>query len=162
MICYEDLTGLSSPSESILSYEVDSIMIVRRHRFHGYNALRHVYSRGQTVRSSLFAVKYIDNQRRSEYRAAVVVSRKVHKSAVVRGRIRRRIYEIIRLHQQSINRPYDIVITAFSDQLATISAVELQKSILATLIKQQIMSSTSQPPLEKTQGHAIVDAKERR
>ncbi len=137
-------------------------MILRSHRFHGYNALRHVYSRGQTTRGSLFAIKYIVNQRRSDYRAAVVVSRKVHKSAVVRGRIRRRIYEIIRLHQDSIGQPYDIVITAFSDVLATMPAAELQKSIVDAFKKQRIMTDSDRPPLANIPSHAIVDAKERR
>lgn len=108
-------------------------MISRSHRYHGFNALRHVYSRGQSVRGPLLALKYIFNNKRDSYRAAVVVSRKVHKSAVVRNRIRRRIYEIIRLQESNIVKPYDLVLTVFSDQVAEMEATELEKLVLQLL-----------------------------
>jgi ribonuclease P protein component len=92
-------------------------MISRSHRFHGYNSLNYVYRNGQTVRGPLFAVKYAPNPRRKEYRAAVVVSRKVHKSAVARNRMRRRIYAQLQELEPQINAPYDIVITVFHDTL---------------------------------------------
>ncbi len=114
-------------------------MIARSHRFHGYNALRHVYGRGSTARSSLYAVKFLENPRRSGYRVAVVVSRKVHKSAVVRNRIRRRIYEILRSHESQMTKPIDIVITAYSDQIATIPAEDLHVGLVALLVKHQII-----------------------
>ncbi len=71
-------------------------MIAKAHRFHGYGSLNFVYKNGKTERGPLFAVKSILNPKRSEYRMAVVVSRKVNKSAVARNRIRRRLYEIVR------------------------------------------------------------------
>lgn len=126
-------------------------MIARTHRFHGFNSLRHVYSQGQTMRGQLMAVKYIFNNKRQNYRLAVVVSRKVHKSAVVRNRIRRRVYEIVRRHAAQISRPYDIVITIFSDQVATISSAALETMVIGQLEKAGILD-TKQPPV----GHAIV------
>jgi ribonuclease P protein component len=90
-------------------------MISRAHRFHGYNSLRYVYRQGRVSRGPTFAVKAADNPRRKAYRVAVVVSRKVNKSAVVRNRIRRRLYEISRELGQNISQPYDIVITVFHD-----------------------------------------------
>lgn len=88
-------------------------MISRRHRFHGYNSLKFVYRNGQMVRGPLFAVKYVLNPKRQSYRLAVVVSRKVHKSAVARTRIRRRLYEIVRQLEGDIVQPYDMVVTVF-------------------------------------------------
>lgn len=44
-----------------------------------------------------------------------MVSRKVNKSAVARNRIRRRLYEAIRLMEDQISQPHDIVITVFQD-----------------------------------------------
>lgn len=129
-------------------------MIQRSHRFHGLNALRHVYSRGQTVRSSLIAIKYIANPRRDSYRAAVVVSRKVHKSAVVRNRIRRRIYEIIRHQEPLIIRPYDIVVTVFSEQVADMPSTNLEKMLIEQLQRSGIVDT----PQKKTR--AIVERKE--
>jgi ribonuclease P protein component len=90
-------------------------MINRIHRFVGPNSLRFVYKQGATVRGPLFAVKSVANSRRRTYRAAVVVSRKVHKSAFGRNRIRRRLYEAIRGLEDDIAGPYDIVLTVFSD-----------------------------------------------
>lgn len=100
-------------------------MIGRINRFHGHNSLRHVYQRGRVVRSSLFAIRTLPNDRRQTYRAAVVVSKKVNKSAVVRNRIRRRMYEQVRLVGHQFNRPYDLVITVFSDNVATMPVQEL-------------------------------------
>ncbi|HEX8182894.1 MAG TPA: ribonuclease P protein component [Candidatus Saccharimonadales bacterium] len=138
-------------------------MIIRAHRFHGYNALRHAYGRGQTVRGPLLAVKYLHNPKRSSYRAAVVVSRKVHKSAVVRGRIRRRIYEVIRGQEAHIAAPYDIIITVFSEQLATMPAAELCEAVIQQLERAGIVSAvgTSSHLRPDGQSRAIVDSKER-
>ncbi len=105
-------------------------MISRENRFHGYNSLRTVYTRGKSVRGPWIAVKFSPNPRRSSYRAAVVVSRKVHKSAVVRNRIRRRLYEIVRRHEAGIAQPVDIVITVFDDHIANIPAPQLEIALL--------------------------------
>lgn len=108
-------------------------MINRKHRFHGHGSLRFVYQHGKTVRGQYGAIKYVKNPRRKHYRMAVVVSRKVHKSAVVRNRIRRRIYEIVRTNESQISEPYDMVFTAFSDQVATMDAAELRERILVKM-----------------------------
>lgn len=44
----------------------------------------------------------------------MVVSRKIHKRAVIRNKIRRRIYEIIRLELPKLTDTYDIVIIVTS------------------------------------------------
>ena len=108
-------------------------MISRSHRFHGYNSLRYVYQHGQTVRGPLTALKYVSNKRRSQYRLAVVVSKKVHKSAVTRNRIRRRLYEAFRAHESEITQPWDIVMTVFHEQVATLSSPELTRLVSAQL-----------------------------
>ena len=92
-------------------------MLAKSHRFHGLNSLNFVYRYGKTYRGPAFAVKCALNQRRKSYRVAVVVSRKVNKSAVARNRIRRRLYEAIRLLPSEIAQPYDIVINVFNDSI---------------------------------------------
>lgn len=114
-------------------------MIARTYRFHGFNALKSVYQRGQMVRGPICTLKFMPNPRRGSYRAAVVVSRKVHKSAVVRNRIRRRVYEIIRRSADKFTGSYDIVITVYSDKLATIEAPELEDIITKQLSKAGIL-----------------------
>lgn len=100
-------------------------MISRHHRFHGFNSLRHVYRQGKVSRGALFAVKAVPNSQRQTYRAAVVVSRKVNKSAVVRNRIRRQMFEIINQLSPQFVRPYDIVITIFHDTVSDTKPAEL-------------------------------------
>jgi ribonuclease P protein component len=107
-------------------------MISSKYRFHGYNSLRFAYTKGQTVRGPLFAVKSALNPRRRSYRVAVVVSRKVHKSAVARNRMRRRLYELIRELETEIEQPYDVVITVFHDGVL----LEPHKSLRRQLHKQ--------------------------
>jgi ribonuclease P protein component len=116
-----------------------------------------VYQKGQTIRGPFCALKYIVNNRRRNYRIAVVVSRKVHKSAVVRNRIRRRVYEIIRTESSRIERPYDLVLTAYSDQLAEMPAAQLHQAIVEKLEKAGILTVQDQRALA---GRGIVEPKE--
>ncbi len=116
-------------------------MLSRFYRFHGHGSLNHVYRRGHTVRGSLFAVRYGPNDRRRHFRAAVVVSKKVSKSAVTRNRIRRRLYELLRLHAAEITQPYDIVITVFDGRVATMPAAELSRMLGAQLAQAGITAA---------------------
>jgi len=109
-------------------------MIARKHRFHGLGSLRRVYANGQVVRGPILAIKYLLNDKRSNYRLAVVVSKKVHKSAVARNRMRR--------HESLITKPYDLIITVFHEQLLELSGVELDRMIKAQLKQARILDST--------------------
>ncbi|HUD06050.1 MAG TPA: ribonuclease P protein component [Candidatus Saccharimonadales bacterium] len=129
-------------------------MIHRTHRFHGYNSLRYVYQHGQIARADKLNVKYIVNSRRSKYRLAVVVSRKVSKSAVVRNRIRRRVYEFVRIREPQITRPYDIVVTAFDEKFANLSAPKLDKTLNDLFRDTGLFSNQPKAP------HVIVNKKE--
>ena len=118
-------------------------MITRTHRFHGYGSLKYTYRHGQTVRGPLCALKYVTNKRRKTYRLSVVVNKKVNKSAVQRNRIRRRIYEVVRLNEKLITTPYDLVITIFSDQIKDLSQEELTRLIKAQLFQAGVISTKS-------------------
>ncbi len=128
-------------------------MLGSLHRFHGPTSLGFVYKRGQVVRGAQLSLKYVLNQRRNTYRIAVVVSRKVDKSAVVRNRIRRRIYEIVRGVSGDIHGPYDIVFTVFSNQLATSKPADLQHLVRECMEKAGILPSV------RAGTHAIVNSK---
>ena len=114
-------------------------MISSKNRFHGHNSLRYVYTNGKTVRGPLCSIKYIENNRREVYRLAVVVSKKVSKSAVVRNRIRRRLYEAFRGEASAIKQPYDLVVTVFSDQITAITSEEVTKMVHAQLKQAKII-----------------------
>lgn len=66
-----------------------------------------------------------------EYRLAVVVSKKVSKSAVVRNRIRRRIFESVRLYIKA-HPGYpglDMSLSVYDDTLTNRDWLELEKQI---------------------------------
>ena len=116
-------------------------MISRAHRFHGHNGLRYVYQQGNTVRGPNFALKSLLNPRRKQYRLAVVVSRKVEKSAVARNRIRRRLYAGVQTVEQDIIQPYDIVLTVFSNELLNEPAEVLNKQLHSKLRSAGILAN---------------------
>lgn len=116
-------------------------MIPRAHRFHGLNSLQFVYRQGKQARADVCTLKYARNERRKTYRVAVVVSKKVSKSAVVRNRIRRRLFEAVRLQAIDIKQPYDLVFTIYDAQLATMPAVQVTKTVQQLLHKAAITGS---------------------
>jgi ribonuclease P protein component len=118
-------------------------MIAAEHRFHGRASLRYVFSRGQVIRAQDISLRYVKNTRIQSYRMAVVVSRKVSKSAVVRNRIRRRIYEIVRLKAEQISEPYDLVFSVFSDNSSKISAKQLEENISYCLRRAGVIKGKS-------------------
>jgi ribonuclease P protein component len=76
------------------------------------------------VRSRFFGLKFLRNKHRTEPRIAVIVSKKIFKSAVKRNRIRRRIYEIIRTNFD-FSQNYDVALTVFSPEVLTLPQAEL-------------------------------------
>lgn len=134
-------------------------MIDAAHRFHGRGSLHFVYQHGKTIRGPYSSLRFVRNQRRKTYRMAVVVSRKVHKSAVVRNRIRRRIYELVRGVDEHITTPYDLVFTVYSDQVAEQDSAELAEVVYRQLRTAGVLSGEGELDLKE---HAIVDLKERK
>lgn len=104
-------------------------MISNLFRFHGHNSLRYVYGNGKAVRSQLFTVKYVPNTHRPRPRFSVVVSKKVIKSAVGRNRIRRRIYEYVRVNMDRLDGVYDIVIICTSAELRTLPYAHIAEQL---------------------------------
>ncbi len=130
-------------------------MIHSSHRFHGRSGLRFVYQKGTAVRSEALGLRVARNPRQQTWRMAVVVSRKVSKSAVVRNRIRRRIFEIVRREAAvRLHVPVDLVFSVYGEQLATINHDELAALVAHLLDKAQLPSS------HQSAEHAIVEQKE--
>lgn len=115
-------------------------MISKLHRFHGHGSLQYLHAHASVVRGSGITLKYLPNDRRSEFRAAVVVSKKVHKSAVVRNRIRRRVYEQLRLHVPPATA-YDLAVMVYDEGVATMPAEALEARVVGLLRKAKIATN---------------------
>ena len=120
-------------------------MIGKINRFHGHGGLRGLYRHGRAVRSQTLSLKYTEGNPKKPFRLAVVVSRKVSKLAVVRNRIRRRIFEIVRNSPTDKLAGYDLVFTVFSEQLADINIQKLETEVM-TLIQRALTQNSSVPP----------------
>ena len=81
------------------------------------------------------SLKFIANPKRTNFRVAVVVSRKVSKSAVVRNRIRRRIYTAIEPIAKELPASYDLILNVYSSDLADMPYTSLV-SLLTHLFNQ--------------------------
>lgn len=105
-------------------------MISRKNRFRGHRSLDYIYRNGKSFKSGGMGIKATPGKG-EDYRLAVVVSKKVSKSAVKRNRIRRRIFEQFRKMRAEYGNPIkqDIIITAFKDDLATVPAEKLEESL---------------------------------
>jgi len=110
-------------------------MLQQRYRFHGYGGLRYLYRHASAERSRLLTIKYVANRRRRMPRIAVVVSKKVHKSAVGRNRIRRRIYEILRQQVPQFTGVYDVALIIASSEVLTTPHDELALVVKNLLVR---------------------------
>lgn len=74
-------------------------------------------------------IKTVENKHRHESRVAVVISKKVIKGAVKRNRVRRRLYEYMRLRLPHIKGVYDIAIIVLSGEVLAMDHVTLAGQI---------------------------------
>lgn len=119
-------------------------MISRKYRFHGYNALNFVYKQGKTARSPMLLLRYATNPKRQECRVAVVVSKKVNKSAIARNRMRRRIYGMV---EKGVGEwpAFDLVFTVTDDKILDSSEEDI-KNIISELLQ---ITGISMLPVDK-------------
>ena len=110
-------------------------MISKKNRFHGRGSLDYLYRKGRSVRCEGVTLRYMDSKR-GDYRLAVVVSKKVSKLAVVRNRIRRRVYETVRLLRAEDENSWhkDLMIVVFDENLSTMS-VPKTKALISQIFE---------------------------
>lgn len=108
-------------------------MLALAHRFHGHNSLRPIYQKGKSAYSRNVKLLWLTAPK--SYRVAIVVSKKVHKSAVVRNRIRRRIYALVAEFFKSQEPNSDLVFLVQNATLAELSAEELKNEVTTLLQK---------------------------
>lgn len=103
-------------------------MVSSTHRFHSPRDITVVYRKGVVFRAPKLTLRSRQNNL-GYYRVGVVVSKKVHKSAVVRNRIRRRIYEIVRT-TIAPDTPHDLVFYVFDASLAIAPYADIQQNVV--------------------------------
>ena len=118
-------------------------MIPFNNRFHGHNSLSYVYRNGDTFRSRLFVVKITHNKHRKNTRVAVVISKKVLKSAVYRNRVRRRVYEYIRQQLPNLNNIYDVVVIISSGEALSTTYDDISGQLSQLFKQAKILKQTT-------------------
>ena len=112
-------------------------MINKKYRFHSRGGVKYVYNHGKTIRRPDLSLVVCENTR-GKTRFAVVVSKKVLRSAVGRNRIRRRIYEAIRLDLDKFKKSRDYVFIVYSKSIKSQPFSELQKTLRSLLEESMI------------------------
>ncbi len=107
-------------------------MLQKKFRFHSRGGVRYTYAHGKTIRTPKFSLIYNDNSRGFQ-RFAVVVSKKVEKTAVARNRIRRRVYEALRLELPNYDLKRDHIFIVYNKDIATMDFSELREQIHSLL-----------------------------
>lgn len=108
-------------------------MLSKRYRFHSRGGIRYTYQKGKTLRHQSLSLVFAPNER-GRQRFAVVVSKKVLKSAVGRNRIRRRIFEAIRLELPNFKEKQDLIFVVFNADVKKMPFLELQRVIYQLLL----------------------------
>lgn len=104
-------------------------MLSTTNRFRGRNSLRSIYRYGQSVSCGDITLRFLNVKPGKAPRVAVVVSRKVDKRAVVRNKIRRRIYELTRAYLQGNKVNIDLVLVVNNNRLAKMESSDLGEMI---------------------------------
>lgn len=89
---------------------------------------------GPSIHSELFSIKGAVG-RQKDYRLAVVVSKKIDNRAVVRNRIRRRIFEAVRTSGILSGQPVDVVIFVKSPLIAGNEYEQFSREVRTSLNK---------------------------
>ena len=103
-------------------------MLNKKYRFHSRGGVNYTYKHGKTIRTPNISLVYNKNEKGFE-RFAVVVSKKVLKSAVGRNKIRRRVYEAIRLELPKYRLPMDFIFVIYNKSIKDQPFSELQKTV---------------------------------
>jgi ribonuclease P protein component len=104
-------------------------MLASKYRFHGPHSLRFVYRNGETAHSHICKIKYVYSKNREEPRFAIVISKKVHKSAVGRNQIRRRFYEVIQRQLPYIKKGVQVVVIVVSGEALSLTIDEANENL---------------------------------
>lgn len=103
-------------------------MLSQKYRFHSRGGVRYVFQHGKTIRTPIFSLVFMRNSRGCR-RCGVVVSKKVLKTAVGRNRIRRRVYEALRLELADFPEPMDYLFVVYNKSVADMPFLDLRRTV---------------------------------
>lgn len=112
-------------------------MLAKKYRFHSRGGVRFTYQKGKTIRMPKLSLVHNDNSR-GHQRFAVVISKKVMKSAVGRNRVRRRVYEAIRMNLPYFKDKKDCIFVIYSKDIKDMPYEKLIKLIRDLLEQSRI------------------------
>lgn len=107
-------------------------MLAKKHKLTRKDNIKDILDKGKTLKSRYFVIKYEENN--EENRFALTVSAKLSKKAVTRNRLRRQIFEIIRLNFEKIPSSNNIVILPRFAAL-DLDYQDLEKNLINILLK---------------------------
>lgn len=93
-----------------------------------------MYKNGKTIRTPKMSLVFVRNER-GFTRVGVVVSKKVEKTAVGRNRIRRRIYEAIRVNMDKVPMKTDYIFVVYSKDVMTMP-FDILEEMIGSLVMQ--------------------------
>lgn len=108
-------------------------MLSSKYRFHSRGGVKYTYQKGKTIRTPKVSLVFAPNKRMKQ-RYAVVVSKKVLKTAVGRNQIRRRVYEAIRL-EFNPNLKLDCIFVIYSKDFTKMDFDQIRAMISDLLEK---------------------------
>lgn len=115
-------------------------MLNKKYRFHSRGGVRFTYQHGKTIRTPKVSLVYNKNERGYQ-RFAVVISKKVLKSAVDRNRVRRRVYEAIRLELPNFTKHQDSIFVIYDKNIKTLPFSELRQ-LVSSLLSESLTHQT--------------------
>jgi ribonuclease P protein component len=117
-------------------------MLQQHYRFHGYGSLKFLFHKGQTFRTRSVSLRVAANPKRTNSRVSVIVTKKVQKAAPRRNRIRRRVYEVLRLHWANVKPAHDLLISIYDPQAGDMPYDDLEKTIISVLKQANVWQDT--------------------
>lgn len=113
-------------------------MLAKKYRFHSRGGVRFTYQKGKTIRTPKISLVFNTNSRNHQ-RFAVVISKKVIKSAVGRNRVRRRVYEAIRMNLPYFKDAKDCIFVIYSKEIK-----DIDFEILIRMVRDLLTQSQTQ------------------
>jgi len=114
-------------------------MIAKKFRLHKKSDFDELAKSSYKFYSNNFVLKFVKNNQEINC-LATIVSKKISSKAVIRNKIRRRIYEIIRLNMNSFKQGFNIIIFVKKGVLE-MEYAELEKEVLYLFKKARLINN---------------------